>query len=216
MRKSAALAGSTVALGLAFWAGNAHADKRADDYTEPQQPGTRLSLFTFIGPGVRAFSDTRIAIEPDMSELRVQLMGDVNWGFSELSAHVDARFFLLNFGASAGYHYDWHFLQWKPGANGNDLAGEHPGTSAGYESLSSAARVTKDTNGDFTAEAWPWVEGRVGAFIPGYNFMGLTMAAVRHEDRPDNGFDWFNGTVPTAARPGASPWAGSSRAGLGR
>ena len=95
-------------------AGSASAMKPRDDFFNRQDPGTRLKLFPFFGPGFRAILENRASIEKDMSELQTQVIGDVNPGYSEGSLNFDARFFLLSFGASVGYRNDWHILKFEP------------------------------------------------------------------------------------------------------
>src|SRR5215471_17858772 len=68
----------------------------ADDYLNPQKPGTRLVLTPFFGPGFRAAFDQRIELEREVTELRLQLTGTLAYPFAEASASVDARFFLMS------------------------------------------------------------------------------------------------------------------------
>src|SRR5687767_6290015 len=83
-------------------ASSAFAAKPRDDFFNRQAPGARLKLFPFFGPGFRGILEHRLPIEPDMSELHTQIIGDVNPGFAESSFNLDARFFLVSFGASVG------------------------------------------------------------------------------------------------------------------
>ncbi len=170
----------------------------------------------FIGPGFRAAYDHRFEIEKDMSELRTQVIGTVAVPFSEVSANVDARFFLMTFGASVGYHDEWRLLQFEPDPQtGRDRAGQGPGPEppAGtvppgqnplppdrdptttFVDLDRDSRAMKDQTGDFGSSAWLFYEGRWGFYWPAYNFMGASTLAARHDGRPDVSFDWENGTV---------------------
>ena len=187
------------------------ADKPADDFLNPQDPGPRLSFMTIIGPGFRANYDHRHRIEQDISELRTQLIGDVVVPFSEIGAHVDIRLFLLTFGVSVGYHNEWRLLEFQPdyqpsaGLNfGRDYAGVERTVDAmtgvinpdppGYADLTREARRQKDHNADVSDGRWPFFEGRVGFIWPAQGFILVSTAALRHEDRPDVSYDWVNGT----------------------
>ncbi len=170
----------------------------------------------FIGPGFRTVYDHRFEIEKDMSELRTQIMGTVAVPFAEASANVDARFFLMTFGASVGYHDEWHLLRFSPDPEtGRDRAGQPPGPqppaqrlpqgqnplppdrdpTLTFVDLDRDARALKDQNGDYTQGAWVFYEARWGFLWPAYNFMGVSTLAARHDGRPDVSFDWENGTV---------------------
>jgi hypothetical protein len=136
-------------------------------------------------------------------------MGTVAVPFSEVSANVDARFFLMTFGASVGYHNEWRLLAFNPDPEtGRDRAGQPPGPQPPGGSLSPdqdptttfvdldrSARATKDQMGDVRSGAWPFYEVRWGFVWPAYNFMGVSTVAARHDGRPDVSFDWENGTV---------------------
>src|SRR5215471_13067064 len=109
-RRLAALWGSAIAC----LAGNARALPPADDFLNPQRPGLRLVLMPFVGPGFRTGLDHRLEIEPEVTELRTQLLATVAVPFAEVSANIDARFFLMTFGATAAYHDEWHLLRFEP------------------------------------------------------------------------------------------------------
>jgi hypothetical protein len=188
----------------------ASAHPPSDDFINPQKPAPHLTLMPFIGPGFRATYDHRFKIEKDMSELRTQLMGTVAVPFSEVSANVDARFFLMLFGASVGYHNEWHVLQFNPDpATGRDRAGAPkvqpitdptgavtgPDPTPQYTDLTRDARATKDQNIDILSKRWAWYEFRWGFVWPAYNFLGVSNLALRHDGRPDVTYDWENGTV---------------------
>jgi len=164
----------------------------------------------FVGPGFRAIYDERIEIEKDMSELRAQIMGTVAIPFAEVSANVDVRFFLMNFGGSVGYHNEWHLLQFTPGPNGRDRAGQpelqtikdpatgvvtRPDPTPTFTDLDRNARSFKDQNVDFNKGSWAFEEARWGFVWPGYNFTGVSTLAARHEGRPAVTYDWENATV---------------------
>jgi hypothetical protein len=197
-------------------AGNGCARPPADDFLNPQAPGQLLTLMPFLGPGFRAVYDRRFDIERDMSDLRLQVMGTVAVPFSEVSAHLDARFFLMTFGASAGYHDEWHLLRFNPDPNtGRDRAGQPPGAeppaaslppgqnplppdrdpTTTFADLDRTARAAKDAHADVGSARWPFFEGRWGFLWPAYGFMGVSTLAVRHDDRPDVSYDWENATV---------------------
>lgn len=180
----------------------------ADDFLNPQQPGPRLTLMPFVGPGFRATYDHRFTIEEDMSELRTQLIGTVAVPFAEVSANADVRFFVSTFGASIGYHDEWHLLQFNPDPNtGRDRAGQErvevnpnvPGIESdprvGYSDLHRDARAAKDENADVRSDRWFWYEGRWGFVTPAPHFMGVSTLAARHDGRPNVTYDWENATV---------------------
>jgi hypothetical protein len=166
----------------------------------------------FIGPGFRAVYDRRFDVEKDMSDVRMQLMGTVAVPFSEVSANVDARFFLMTFGATVGYHDEWRLLSFNPDPEtGRDRAGQAPAPeppgaplppdrdpTTTFVDLDRSARAMKDQTGDFGSSAWPFYEGRLGFLWPAYNFMGSSTLAARHDGRPDVSFDWENGTVSSS------------------
>lgn len=163
----------------------------------------------FIGPGFRAIYDQRFEIEKDMSELRAQVMGTVTVPFAEVSANLDARFFLMTFGASVGYHDEWHLLRFTPDPNtGRDRGGQPPSVqppgsalppeldpATTFTDLDRNARAVKDQNADVQSAHWPYYEGRWGFIWPAYHFMGSSTLAARHDDRPDVSYDWENGTT---------------------
>ena len=198
-----ALFGASVSLGT-----DASARPPADDFLDPQAPGPRLTLMPFIGPGFRATYDHRFEVEKDMSEVRTQLIGTVAIPFAEVSANIDARFFLMTFGASIGYHNEWHNLQFNPDpATGRDRAGQpqvevNPAVPAvatdptpTFTDLTRSARSIKDQNSDESVKRWAFEELRWGFLWPAYNFMGVSQFAFRHENRPDVSYDWEQGTV---------------------
>jgi len=175
---------------VSFVSGSAHAKKPRDFFFYPQKPGTRLKLFPFFGPGFRATLENRTQLEPDMSELHTQLIGDVNPGYAEASLNADIRIFLLAFGASVGYRNDYHVLRFEPDANGLDH---------GKSELDREARWLKDLDQDWKQATWPWYEGRVRLIMPMYQFMGISTVQARYQargkglDRP--AFDWPLSTV---------------------
>ncbi len=196
--------------GIAFVAGllslgvDAHAHPPVDDFLNPQPAAPHLTLMPFVGPGFRAIYDHRFQIEKDMSEVRTQLMGTVAVPFSEVSANIDARFFLMSFGASVGFHDEWHMLQFTPDPQtGRDRAGQPQvdavapltDTTPTFNDLTLNARAVKDQNADEKSKAWAWEELRWGFVWPGYNFMGVSNLAFRHDGRPNVTYDWENGTV---------------------
>src|SRR5204863_5898292 len=140
----------------------------ADDFINPQDPGPRLTLMPFIGPGFRANYDHRFTIEKDMSEVRTQLIGTVAVPFAEVSANIDVRFFVMLFGGSIGYHDEWHMLQFNPDPNtGLDRAGAPhidngpggaPDPTIQYNDLTLNARASKDQNVDVKADQWAFYE----------------------------------------------------------
>jgi hypothetical protein len=171
-------------------------------------PDSRLTLMPFIGPGFRAIYDRRFEIEKDMSDIRAQVIGTVAIPFAEVSANLDARFFLMTFGGSVGYHNEWHNLQFNPDPQtGRDRAGEPrfqidptiPGLgkdpSPGFNDLNGPARALKDQNADVTVKRWAFEELRWGFAWPAYNFTASSSLAFRHENRPDVSYDWEQGTV---------------------
>jgi hypothetical protein len=173
-------------------------------------------LMPFVGPGFRAGLDHRLELEKEVTELRTQLLATVALPFAELSANVDARFFLMSFGATAAYHDEWHLLRFEPDpATGRDRAGQPPsaqppaaglppGTpalspdrdpAATFLDLDRFARTLKDQHGDVAHAAWPFYEARWGFLWPSYGFMGVSTLAARYEPRPDVSYDWDVGTV---------------------
>ncbi|HVW29317.1 MAG TPA: hypothetical protein VHC69_28315 [Polyangiaceae bacterium] len=194
----------------------AQARPPADGYLDPQKPGARLVLTPFFGPGFRAAYDQRIEIERQMSELRLQVTGTVALPFAEASASVDARFFLMSFGATGGYHDEWRVLRFEPDPlTGRDRAGQGPspeppastlppGTTPlppnrdpaiVFTDLDRIARAFKDQNGDVGHAEWPFFEGRWSFYWPAYGFTGVSTLTARYDARPDVSFDWELGTV---------------------
>jgi hypothetical protein len=212
MRIGKAFAAIALGAALLCMGSVASAHPAADDFINPQDPGARLTLMPFIGPGFRATYDHRFKIEKDMSELRTQLMGTVAVPFAEVSANVDVRFFVMLFGGSVGYHDEWHGLQFNPDpSNGRDRAGApkiqpltdpaNPATTLVpdptplYTDLTRDARSVKDQNADVFSKKWAFYEARWGFVWPAYNFLGVSNLAFRHDGRPDVSYDWENGTV---------------------
>ena len=202
----------------------AQADPPADVFLEPQEPGPRLGLMALVGPGLRAFYDHRFELEEQMSELRLQAYGDLVFPYSEASLHADLRLFLLTFGASLGHHNEWRLLrfdpdytpatEFDPGAGflfGRDDAGQR-GVSVeesdrstdaqgnwvgpvGDTELSRSLRRQKEQNADIEEATWAFAEVRSGFIWPAQDFMLVSSAAVRYEDRPDVSYDWQLATV---------------------
>jgi hypothetical protein len=210
MRIGKAFAAIALGVALLCMGSVASAHPPNDDFINPQDPGARLTLMPFIGPGFRANYDHRFKIEKDMSELRTQLMGTVAIPFSEVSANVDVRFFLMLFGASVGYHDEWRVHQFNPDPkSGRDRAGQPavfsgtdpmtgtplPDATATYNDLTNHSRAVKDQNADVKVGRWAWAEGRWGFVWPAYNFLGVSNLAFRYDGRPDVTYDWENGTV---------------------
>jgi hypothetical protein len=208
MRIGRSLAGIALFAGLLSLEREAAAHPPADDFLNPQPAAKHLTLMPFIGPGFRAIYDQRIEIEKDMSEVRAQVMGTVAVPFAEVSANVDFRFFLQTFGATVGYHDEWHMLQFNPDPQtGRDRLGQpkfevDPTNPAiaddptrGTFDLHRDARAIKDQNADVQAKSWAFYEGRWGFLWPAYNFMGVSNLAFRHDGRPDVTYDWENATV---------------------
>lgn len=152
----------------------------------PRAPGTRLKLFGFWGPGLRAVVENRTPLEEDMSEVQTQLIGDTNFGFAEPSLLTDLRVFTLSFGVGVGYRYDWRNIQFEPDSGGRDHGGRR---------LDRDTREAKSDDADFATRSWPWVELRSRLVFPGETFMPVFEGAYRYEDRPDNSFDWTMATV---------------------
>jgi len=192
------------------------ANPPADDFLNPQPPGERLTLMPFVGPGFRAAYDRRFEIERDMSELRAQAMGTLAVPFAEARVDLDARFFLMTFGLSAGYHDEWRVLRFEPDPEtGRDRAGQPraaeppalkltPGATPlppdrdptiTFTDLDRFARSIKDQRGDVGEASWGFYEGRWGFLWPAYGFLGVSTLSARHEDRPDVSYDWELGTV---------------------
>lgn len=169
-----------------LWSNEAAARRPLDRYVRPQPGGTHLRLFGFFGPGLRAILESYIPIEEDMSELRLQAWGDVNYGYTQISGHADFRFFLLGFGGSIGYRDEWRTLQFQPGANGLDH---------GEDRLNNQLRRDKETDGDSQVTRYPLAEGRVSVFMPLDPLLGLSIFSARWEDRRDNSYDWETATV---------------------
>jgi hypothetical protein len=203
MRIGRPLAGIVALAGL-LSSGPAHAAPAADDFVAIQKPGPRLTLMPFIGPGFRVNYDHRFELEKDVEELRTQVMATVAIPFAEVSANIDIRLFLMLFGASVGYHDEWHTLQFIPDpATGRDRAGQPrynnptPSTDPvqSFTDLTRTARSIKDQTGNYGQESWAFWEARWGFVWPAYNFVGVSNLAVRSEGRPDVSYDWENGTV---------------------
>lgn len=159
---------------------------RRDHLVQPKPEGTRLTALGFLGPGFRATVDNRIDLEERTSQLRSQLRGDVNFGYSEASAHMDLRWLIFSVGGSAGYRYGWHNLRFTPGPDGLDH---------GEPELNRRARVRKDEDDDFDSDHWPLAEGRFRIVAPWENFIVLSTAAYRYEQRQDNTYSWEYATV---------------------
>jgi len=157
-----------------------------DRYVRPQPAGTHLRLFGFVGPGFRAILESYLPLEEDMSELRLQGWGDVNYGYTQISGHADVRLFLLGLGGSVGHRYVWRSLQFLPEANGRD---------EGYTALHREARREKESAGDAQTDSFPVAEGRLSLFMPMDPLLGLSIVSVRYEDRKDETYDWETATV---------------------
>lgn len=208
MRIGRPLAG-IVALAGFLSSGPAHAAPPADDFLRIQKPGPRLTLMPFIGPGFRATYDHRYELEKDVEELRTQVIATVAIPFAEISANVDIRLFLMLFGASVGYHDEWHTMQFTPDPKtGYDRAGQptvqtnpdpmsplNKDPGIGFRDLDRDARAVKDQNVDVLARSWTYYEARWGFVWPAYNFTGVSNLAARHDGRPNVTYDWENGTV---------------------
>jgi hypothetical protein len=202
--------------GLFLSAARVNAAPPADDFLNPQIPGPRLTLMPFIGPGFRANYDHRFELEKEATEIRTQVMATVAVPFAEVSANVDVRFFLQQFGASVGYHDEWHMLQFTPDPRtGRDAGGQqqiqntdpNPNNFPNLprypislqqdltRDLTRDLRSIKDQNVDVHSKSWAWYEARWGFLWPAYNFIGVSNLAARHEGRPDVTYDWENATV---------------------
>jgi hypothetical protein len=187
-----------------------------DAFLDPAPIGRRLLLMPFFGPGFRTAYDQRVEIEPDMSDLRAQLVGTVAVPFAETSAQIDVRFFLMTFGATAGFHDEWHLLRFHPDPEtGRDRAGQPPTAeppaaslppgarglpvdaepATAFHDLDRGARNAKDENADVDHASYPFLEARWGFYWPGYGFMGASTLAARWDARPDVSYDWENATV---------------------
>ena len=209
MRIGRPLAGILALAGWLLSAGRAHAAPPADDFLNVQKPGPRLTLMPFIGPGFRAIYDHRFELEKEVTELRTQVMGTVAVPFAEVSANADIRFFLMQFGASVGYHDEWHMLQFTPDPKtGLDAGGQQANQTPmganpaipvyplpAQADLNRNLRTIKDQYVDVQSKTWAFYEARWGFLWPAYNFMGVSNLAARHEGRPDVTYDWENGTV---------------------
>jgi hypothetical protein len=203
MRIGRPFAGILAFAGLLLLESVAHAHPPTDDFVNVQKPGPRLTLMPFVGPGFRAIYDHRFELEKDVTELRTQVIGTATIPFAEISANVDIRLFLMLFGASVGYHDEWHTLVFNPDpTTGRDRAGapltDQPlATEAApsFADLTRTARSIKDQNADVQSKAWAFYEARWGFVWPSYNFVGVSNLALRHDGRPDESYDWENGTV---------------------
>jgi hypothetical protein len=191
-----------VAVVVGLCAFDAGARPAADDFLNPQEPGPRLTLMPFVGPGFRASYDHRFDLEEEVTELRTQLIGTLAVPFAEASANVDLRFFLMSIGASAGYHSEWHVLAFEPeGETGAEPAGAAPAPAIGgdprpaFFDLSRDARVVKEEQTDVAEASWPFYEARWGFLWPVDHFLGVSTLAARYEARPDVSYDWDLGTV---------------------
>ncbi|HEX4337415.1 MAG TPA: hypothetical protein VH062_15975 [Polyangiaceae bacterium] len=203
MRIGRPFAGILAFAGLLVSALPAHAHPPADDFLNLQKPGPHLTLMPFIGPGFRAIYDHRFELEKEVTELRTQVIGTVTVPFAEVSANVDIRLFLMQFGGTIGYHDEWHLLQFTPDPKtGRDRAGQAVNdlpatqdTTPTFTDLTRTARAIKDQNSDVQSKGWAFYEGRWGFLWPAYNFVGVSNLAFRHDGRPDVSYDWENGTV---------------------
>jgi len=183
---------------LSFVSGAAEAKKPRDYFFHPQKPGTRLKLFPFFGPGFRATLENRAQLEPDMSELHTQLIGDVNPGYAEASLNADVRVFLFVFGASVGVRRDYHILKFEPDTldASRCTPPTEPCLDHGKGELDREARWLKDLDQDWKMANWPWAEGRFRLIMPMYQFMGISTLSVRYQHRGfDNAYDWPLSTV---------------------
>jgi hypothetical protein len=141
-------------------------------------------------------------------------MATVAVPFAEVSANADIRFFLQQFGASVGYHDEWHMLQFTPDPRtGRDAGGQTqiqntdpnanpmqplypvPINQDLTRDLTRDLRSIKDQNVDVQKKSWAWYEARWGFLWPAYNFIGVSNLAARHDGRPDVTYDWENATV---------------------
>ncbi len=185
--RGSALSAVLLVLVCFLWSSEAHARRPLDRYVRPQPGGTHLKVFGFIGPGVRTILESYVPIEEDMSELRLQAWGDVNYGYSQISAHADFRFFLLGIGGSVGYRDEWRSLQFERDAK--------TGRDMGYTALNRELRREKEQSGHASVDGYALAEGRLSLFMPLDPLLGLSIFSVRYEGRANNSFDWETATV---------------------
>jgi hypothetical protein len=159
---------------------------RRDHPLEPKPEGSKLTAFGYFGPGGRLSVDNRVDIEQGSTQLQNQVWADINYGYAGISAHSDLRLMVLTLGGSIGYNYGWHELTFEPGPDGKDH---------GADELTRDVRVEKDEEDDFSAEHWPWAEGRARLVLPFYDVVAVSSVALRWEDQPDDSFNWEHATV---------------------
>ncbi len=164
----------------AAWTGDAEAapKQRRDYFLDPPQKGlwAHGDAFTL---GAQAAIESRTPIEDEtFGTLAFRASGLASIGFSEAAAHVDVRYLLLTFGASAGYRNVWRTYQGAPGAD-----------------VTRDVRNDTDDGSSFTTRAWGWTEARGRLVIPLDRLWFVTNHAVRYEDSPRNTYDWFHTNV---------------------
>ncbi|MBX3201964.1 MAG: hypothetical protein KF894_27760 [Labilithrix sp.] len=164
----------------AAWAREASASPRQarDYFLDPPQKGlwAHGDAFTL---GAQASLESRTPIEDEtFGTLALRASALASIGFSEAAAHVDVRYLLFTFGASAGYRNVWRTYQGAPGTP-----------------VSRALRLDTDRDSSFDARAWRWGEGRGRLVIPLDRLWFVTNHALRWEGSPENTYDWFHTNV---------------------
>ncbi len=109
--------GALVVVVVGVWTTTADAapKQRRDYFLDPPQKGLWLhgDAFTL---GAQASLESRTPIEDEtFGTLAFRASGLASIGFSEAAAHVDVRYLLFTFGASAGYRNVWRTYRGAPG-----------------------------------------------------------------------------------------------------
>jgi hypothetical protein len=129
--------------------------------------------------GAQATLEGRIPIEDETyghAGFRLSALGSL--GYGEVAGHVDVRYFLFTFGASFGLRDVWRTY---------DAPRDVPVTRQ--------LRLDEDSAKSFSAELWPFAEGRFRLVIPLESLWLVTNHVVRWEASPENSFDWFTTNV---------------------
>ncbi len=129
--------------------------------------------------GAQATLEGRLPIEDESYGhfgLRLTTLGSL--GYGEIAGHVDIRYFLFTFGASFGVRDVWRTY-------------DGPRDTL----VTRQQRLDEDSAKSFSAETWPWAEGRFRLVVPLESLWFVTNHAVRWEGAPENSFDWFNTNI---------------------
>jgi hypothetical protein len=166
------------ALFLANAASTVYAVQPLDWKLEASGDGTDATVGVFF-PGLISGIEHRRSIYGTTNQLRVAGSSILTVPFVSGQADVDVRIIFLQPGVSVGVNETWRNYTFEPD-----------------ESLSRARRRERNANGEFDNAFWPYVEGRLAAFLPFNNYLLLqSVGSILDEARPDRSYDWQNSVV---------------------